>query len=74
MKKTDDKTPFSSLCQVCEKISLKPKREDKNKVLDSFIEKWRMFHEKIYNDDKSAGLNVSIMLNDNSQLLLQKRG
>lgn len=47
-KTVASKVPFHDLCRLCEKICSKDGQQNKEKVLASFIERWRGFHAKLH--------------------------
>lgn len=48
------KVPFFELCGLLERIAKRSGNEEKRKILRSFIDKWRDFHDKIHGNDKTA--------------------
>lgn len=48
METVASKVPFSDLCYLCERISNKQGKQKKMKVLSSFIQQWREFHDKLH--------------------------
>ncbi|UYV82305.1 LIG4 [Cordylochernes scorpioides] len=47
-------TKFQVLCDLCEKVSLKSSKEERNKLVEKFINRWREGHSKLHKDDQTS--------------------